>query len=214
MKKIALATALTVSAACIWNDEARASGPGTPPITFITEAAPVLAPFQHVRFCLRHPTECKPSASARERVKLDDIAIELLKRTNKEVNASIAPTVKSYGAKLDDGWTVGPASGDCNDYAVTKRHQLLDRGLPSNALRLSVVRTPSGIGHLVLVVITTKGDLVLDNLTGEIRDWHQTKYEWLKIQSSDDPKLWFDIKPSFESPVLAVTRHRVSVANR
>ena len=52
-------------------------------------------------------------------------------------------------------WTIAPHEGDCNDYAVTKRHQLLEKGLPSSALRLSVTKTVTlGVGHLVLVVST------------------------------------------------------------
>jgi predicted transglutaminase-like cysteine proteinase len=84
--------------------------------------------------------------------------------------------------------------GDCNDYAVTKRHVLLQRGLPAKALRLSAVRTSSGEGHLVLLVVTTKGELVLDNLTDAIRPWRSTDYRWLKIQSASDARFWLTVK--------------------
>jgi hypothetical protein len=97
--------------------------------------------------------------------------------------------------------------GDCNDYAVTKRHELLENGLPSRALRLSVVKTASGIGHLVLVVVTTKGDIVMDDLTEVIRPWQGTDYHWLKIQSATDSKFWYEIKGSAVGP-------SVSQANR
>jgi predicted transglutaminase-like cysteine proteinase len=69
---------------------------------------------------------------------------------------------------------VAPDRGDCNDYAVTKRHELLKSGLPSSALRLSVTKTATGIGHLVLVVVTTKGDLVMDSLADAIQSWQNT----------------------------------------
>ena len=92
-------------------------------------------------------------------------------------------------------WLIGPARGDCNDYAVTKRHALLQKGVPSRSLRLSVVKTASGIGHLVLVVATTRGPLVLDNLANTIRPWHVTDYHWLKIQSADNANYWYDIAP-------------------
>jgi predicted transglutaminase-like cysteine proteinase len=214
MKIIYLTMALGVSTTFIGHDEVWALSPGPSPIAPIAEAVPTLAPFQHVRFCLRHPSECKPTTAGGEPIQLDDPTMELLKHINHDINAAIAPTVKTYGANLQDSWTISPASGDCNDYAVTKRHELLDRGLPSNALRLSVVRTPTGIGHLVLVVVTTKGDLVMDNLTGAIRNWHQTKYQWLKIQSSSDPKLWYDVIHSFESSALAAAGRHVRLANR
>lgn len=162
--------------------------------TPIIEASPTLAPFQHVRFCLRYPSDCKSDPTENERIDLNAQTSELLKRVNSTVNMSIAPTVKSYGSNLGDGWTITPGSGDCNDYAVTKRHELLESGLPAKALRLSVVTTASGIGHLVLVVVTTKGEFVLDNLTETIRPWQSTNYHWLKIQSASNSKFWYEIK--------------------
>jgi len=136
--------------------------------TPITEAAPTLAPFQHVRFCLRYPSDCKSDSSQADRIELNTENLDLLVRVNRGVNAAISPVRKAYGAELADGWTIAPQMGDCNDYAVTKRHELLESGLPSRALRLSVVKTASGIGHLILVVATTKGDMVLDNLNASI----------------------------------------------
>jgi predicted transglutaminase-like cysteine proteinase len=160
----------------------------------IVEMSPTLAPFQHVRFCLRYPADCKSNPTENERIDLDSETSELLKRINHTVNESIAPRLKSYGSDLADGWTLAPDTGDCNDYAVTKRHELLESGLPSKALRLSVVTTASGIGHLVLVVVTTKGNIVMDNLTEAIRPWQTTGYHWHKIQSGTDAKFWYEVK--------------------
>lgn len=172
-------------------------------VSFITGVSPTLAPFQHVRFCLRYPADCKAATNQGTVVELDDKTGDLLRRVNRRVNLSIAPRSKTYGSNLNDSWTVDPASGDCNDYAVTKRHQLLENGLPSSALRLSVVRTASGIGHLLLIVTTTQGDIVMDNLTDAIRPWQATDYQWLKIQSDSDPRFWKEIKPSAASRASA-----------
>ena len=163
-------------------------------ITSIVDASPTLAPFQHVRFCLRYPSDCESNRSGKERIELDADTSELLNRVNRSVNTSIIATSKTYGTNLGEGWTIAPGMGDCNDYAVTKRHELLESGLPSNALRLSVVKTASGLGHLVLVVVTTKGDIVMDNLTEIIRPWQNTDYQWIKIQSASDPRFWNEIK--------------------
>jgi predicted transglutaminase-like cysteine proteinase len=166
----------------------------TPPP--IMEASPALAPFQHVRFCLRYPSECKSNPADNDRIDLNADNIELLKRVNRDVNATIVSTVKSHGAEFGDSWTIAPSMGDCNDYAVTKRHELLRSGLPAKALRLSAVKTSSGMGHLVLVVMTTKGDLVLDNLTEAVLPWQRTDYHWVKIQSARDARLWSKIRAS------------------
>jgi predicted transglutaminase-like cysteine proteinase len=183
-------------------------------LTPIVDASPTLAPFQHVRFCLRYPFDCKSDPTENERIDLNAETSELLKRVNHSVNMSINPMPKSYGPNLGDGWTIAPEMGDCNDYAVTKRHELLESGLPSRALRLSVVKTASGIGHLVLVVVTTKGDIVMDDLTEVIRPWQDTDYHWLKIQSATDSKLWYEVKGSAVGPSVSQANRRVRLADR
>jgi predicted transglutaminase-like cysteine proteinase len=182
-------------------------------LTPIVEASPTLAPFQHVRFCLRYPSDCKSDPTENERIELNAETSELLSRVNRHVNMSINPTPKSYGSNLGDGWTIAPSMGDCNDYAVTKRHELLESGLPSKALRLSVVKTASGIGHLVLIVATTNGDVVMDNLTADIRPWQTTDYQWLKIQSANDPRFWNEIKSHGVGPTAQASR-KLRVAAR
>jgi predicted transglutaminase-like cysteine proteinase len=204
--------ATTLSAGCA---EAR----GRPhqesnPLTPIADASPTLAPFQHVRFCLRYPSDCKANPAESEHIELTAETLELLKRVNHSVNMSIVPTPKSYGPNLGDGWTIAPDMGDCNDYAVTKRHELLQSGLPSKALRLSVVKTASGIGHLVLVVVSTKGDFVMDNLTEVIRPWQSTDYHWLKIQSAADSRFWYEVKAPAGGPPPSQAYRRVHFANR
>ena len=195
-------------------DARNRSVPESNSLTPIVEASPTLAPFQHVRFCLRYPSDCKSNPTENERIDLDAQTTELLKRVNQSVNMSIIPTPKSYGPNLGDGWTIAPDMGDCNDYAVTKRHELLENGLPSKALRLSVVKTASGIGHLVLVVVTTKGDIVMDNLTEVIRPWQSTDYHWLKIQSATDSKFWYEIKAPAAGPSVSQADRKVRLAGR
>jgi predicted transglutaminase-like cysteine proteinase len=168
----------------------------------IIESAPVLAPFQHIRFCLHYPAECRSNSAERERIELTAERLGLLERVNHRVNVSIVSKSKNYGSNLEDMWRVAPDQGDCNDYAVTKRHELLKNGLPSSALRLSVTKTSAGIGHLVLVVITTQGDLVMDNLSDEVQAWQTTDYQWLKIQSVHNPNFWVEIRPNASPPFL------------
>jgi predicted transglutaminase-like cysteine proteinase len=183
-------------------------------LTPIVEASPTLAPFQHVRFCLRYPSDCKSNETENERIDLNAETLALLRRINHSVNLSIIPALKNYGPNIGDVWTIAPYMGDCNDYAVTKRHELLENGLSSKALRLSVVKTPSGIGHLVLVVATTKGDMVLDNLTETIRSWQSTDYHWLKIQSATDPKFWHEVKVTATGQSVSRADQRIHLADR
>lgn len=167
------------------------------------ESGPTLAPFQHIRFCLQYPDDCRSNSAESERIDLTSRSLELLERVNQRVNASIVSKSKAYGSSLEDTWTIAPDRGDCNDYAVTKRHELLRRGFPSSALRLSVTKTAAGIGHLVLVVVTTKGDLVMDSLADAIQPWQSTDYQWLKIQSARDPHYWVGIRSPAATRPLA-----------
>jgi predicted transglutaminase-like cysteine proteinase len=207
--------AILAVAVCAGSADARNRSTQDPNIsTPIADASPTLAPFQHVRFCLRYPSDCKSDPTESERIDLNAQTLDLLKRVNRSVNLSIIPELKSHGPDLEDGWTIAPFTGDCNDYAVTKRHELLESGLPSKALRLSVVKTASGIGHLVLVVVTTKGDIVMDNLTEALRPWQSTDYLWLKIQSAADARFWHEVKAPAAGPPVSQSDRRVRLANR
>ncbi len=61
------------------------------------------------------------------------------------------------GARRREVAVASPASGDCNDYAVIKRHELIARGWPARAVLLSEVVTNWGEHHLVVVVRTFSG---------------------------------------------------------
>lgn len=185
-----------VAAALFSGGAAARSGPprNAPGPASLVETSPSLAPFQHVRFCLRYPADCKSNQTEDERIDLTPENSELLERVNRVVNAAIIPAQKSSGNELQEVWAIAPYTGDCNDYAVTKRHELLRSGLPARALRLAVVKTTSGSGHLVLFVATTKGDLVLDSLAEAIVPWQSTNYQWIKIQSASDARIWHDVK--------------------
>ena len=151
-----------------------------------------LPPYSYTVFCVRYPAECKPEPEqSTAQVALTPERRAQLVKVNAEVNAAISRMRKPPGYE-GLGWQVWPTAGDCNDYAVTKRHELLQRGWPVRAARLAVVIVPSGEYHLVLVVSTNEGDLVLDNLRGNITPWDRLPYKWVRIQSQSpkyDP-LW------------------------
>lgn len=156
-------------------------------LPFLQERVPTLAPFAHVRFCLSNPDQCTQGKGASV-ISLTPGLEQQIEMVNDDVNRAIKPRNSTSG---QEDWRIDAPAGDCNDYAVTKRKDLIDRGFPVPALRLAVAMTPQGVGHTVLVVRTTKGDLVLDNRTADIKTWSQTGLRWLKIESAKDPRLWF-----------------------
>ncbi len=115
--------------------------------------------------------------------------MEELVAVNAEVNRSIVPTRNERGLAGEE-WLIGPSHGDCNDYAVTKRHELIARGWPIRNLLLSEVVTSWGEHHLILVVRARGGDVVLDNMTAQIRNWSKAPYRWVRMQTSDNPSHW------------------------
>lgn len=173
----------------------------------ISFGTPSLAPMAFIRFCLRYPRDCDaaPSASQTEPIALSDERKVELAMVNRNVNRSITPQANVNGVVTEE-WLISPQAGDCNDYAVTKRHELLARGWPAHALLLSEVVIPSGEHHLVLVVRTPEGDLVLDNLHGAIRSVSQTRYRWVRAQQAGNPKFWSMVSVARTTQVAANAR--------
>ncbi|MGE6742876.1 transglutaminase-like cysteine peptidase [Allorhizobium pseudoryzae] len=163
----------------------------------IATSQATLAPFAHVRFCLQSPQECTV-VDAPPLVTVDSAKMDDLKALNARINAAIIPANDTG----PDVWSLWPPSGDCEDYAITKRAALIAAGWPAPALRLAVTRTLTGEGHAVLVVSTTDGDWVLDNRTDEIRDWREAGLQWLKIQSSEDPRVWLAVAKPVLAPLI------------
>jgi predicted transglutaminase-like cysteine proteinase len=143
-------------------------------------------PFAHVVLCVKQPDECARS-NGTAAITMTDARMQQLVATNQVVNKQILP----QSDRGNDVWAIWPKSGDCEDYAVTKRHVLLQSGWPASVLLLAIGYTDKGEGHLVLVVRTTRGDLVLDNLTDEVRPWSEAGLSWKTIQSSEDPTIWY-----------------------
>jgi predicted transglutaminase-like cysteine proteinase len=151
----------------------------------------VLPPLGHTHFCARYPRDCDPTSSRT----IANIPFgerwPQLNFINAMINAVIAP--KPGEPAVDSDWLIGPAQGNCNDYAVTKRHLLLEAGWPASALLLAeVVRVTTGEHHLILIVRGTNSDFVLDNLRPFIVSLAETRddYLWVRIESAENPRFW------------------------
>jgi predicted transglutaminase-like cysteine proteinase len=153
--------------------------------------APALAPMAHTRFCLQYQGDCEAQGvDFRHRnIALTAERWNELTTVNREVNRSIIPQ-RNLGGVLAEKWLVAPRTGECHDYAVTKRHELLAHGWPSRSLLLSEVVTGSGEHHLVLIVRMKDMDLVLDSLNANVRPVALTNYQWVRVESPGNPKFW------------------------
>ena len=141
------------------------------------------APLGYQLMCLKTPSECKGGGSAS--VKATSDIMSQLTKVNSKVNRSIRPRNDS-GA---DVWSASAKSGDCEDYVLAKRRALIKAGLPASSLRIAYVKTRRGEGHAILVVKTSKGDYVLDNLNTSVRPLSQSGYRIIS-QSGANPMKW------------------------
>ncbi|MBX5026213.1 transglutaminase-like cysteine peptidase [Rhizobium lentis] len=189
-----LALAFTAGNAC----SAFAAGPGgvargltsSPAVSYVSEKGKIVAPFAQVLFCAQNPAECRDNNGLAV-IALTEQEMLQLKNVNNSVNRTMIGRNDPRNELNGDVWKVNVRSGDCEDFALTKRSRLMAMGWSSRALRIATAYTPSGEGHAVLVVRTDKGDLVLDNRKSSIKNWRDTDLRWDKIQSDTDPYVWY-----------------------
>lgn len=143
-----------------------------------------LAPLGFQIFCLQHPKECKRSSNSK--AAHSSILMRTLKRVNVSINRRIKPSNDRQGT---DKWSLGVSTGDCEDYVLAKRSALIRAGIAPGALRIATARTRQGEGHAVLIVKTSKGDLVLDNRTNSIKSKPASRLRFIAI-SGANPMRW------------------------
>ena len=159
--------------------------------TMVT-AGDAFAPPAFYAFCKKQPRLCSTRGKAKV-VQLTSERQALLKSVNASVNRRIRERNDLIGGRATDEWDVPTKEGDCEDFAILKKAELLKRGWSASALLLTVA-TYGGRGHTVLTVRTDHGDLILDNRTNAIREWSKTPYKYFARQSQNDASKWTRIE--------------------
>lgn len=120
-----------------------------------------------------------------------------LRKVNNLVNRGVRQITDLRAFGVDDLWRpsgIGRgAVGDCEDLALEKQRQLAALGYPPSATLLAVVYRRNVGLHVVLVVRSAGGDVVLDNRSGKVLPWRKARYSWLRVQSPADPTRWNQI---------------------
>lgn len=157
---------------------------------FMRIFGPAQPPHGFVRFCEANPQECAADHGQEARFDATAERLKELDEVNRGVNKDIAPAtdIEVYG--VNEYWTLPRTRGDCEDYALLKRHNLIEKGWPVSALLMTVVRDEKGEGHAVLTARTVQGDFILDNKIEEVRVWSKTPYQFVMRQSYLNPKVW------------------------
>lgn len=163
-------------------------------IAFVqTVSATTSIPVGHLEFCQSRPDECRPHANPVGAVSLTENLWQQLLSVNASVNQSIVPVTDDQLYQVAEFWTYPNGYGDCEDYALAKRRDLINAGWPASTLLMAVVKQANGEGHAVLMVRTDRGDLVLDNQVGSVDLWSATPYKFIKRQSQADAGKWVDM---------------------
>ena len=112
---------------------------------------------------------------------------EVLSRVNTEVNAAVRYRTDTDNYGVPDYWAspeemARRGSGDCKELAIAKMWMLAALDVPASSMRIVVLKdTRRGLGHAVVSVDVDGTNLILDNVTSEIRSdravtWYQPLY--------------------------------------
>jgi len=143
-----------------------------------------------IRFCESHPDECRVDLSQPARISLNSQVWATLAQINERVNAAIlAVTDQDHWGVLDRWDFPADGLGDCEDIQLLKRKLLVEAGLSHRAMRMAAVIDEQGQGHAVLMVLTDRGDLILDNKRNAILPWRRTGYAFIKREGTNS-KAW------------------------
>jgi len=143
------------------------------------------------QFCRDYRAECNVPTLPAVGIEFSNDAYHKLKKINDYVNRTIKPlTDEAHHGRIEQWGYPTDGVGDCEDYVLVKRRMLMEAGLPRQALLITVVLDQRGEGHAVLMVITNRGHMILDNATDRIMPAEDTGYVFVKRQAQENPNTW------------------------
>ncbi len=158
---------------------------------FIQTAVSSPPPSGARQLCYQYVWACAKKGSARLSSTNE---LQLVKQINRRVNASTREVTDQTQYKTREHWAL-PTSmgGDCEDFALLKKRDLIKAGIDPSKLLLATVLDTRRNAHAVLVYRSSQGDLVLDNLTNRIKPWTATRYLFLRMQDPNQPRNWVGV---------------------
>ena len=140
-------------------------------------------------FCLENSTECAEQRTTAQHIEMTPDLWKDLLTVQYDINQKFKP-----GREVRFAWDYSAdGSGNCVQFALEKRRALIRRGWPAGALQLATAVTPDKIGHLVVVIDTTDGDWVLDNLRADVVRWGDLPYRWIARQQGASMENWVSV---------------------
>ncbi len=176
-------------------------------VRFMQSRGPASSPVGFIQFCRTNMPDCVGTAEAPPIMVLTKARWDELLAVNTEVNTRVIPTTDLDNYGVPEWWAYPDnGRGDCEDYALEKRRQLMQHGWPVGTLLMTVVRDQNNDGHAVLTVRTDRGDLILDNQNPQVLIWSKTPYQYIKRQSPVDVSHWESIEDRRIDMVASTSR--------
>lgn len=155
---------------------------------FLQLKKPIAAPRGFASICGRYDWACV--GGSRGSVPEDDI-LDLARSVNRSVNTGFRQISDGQQYGVQEVWALPTGrGGDCEDFVLLKKLALIKKGVPASRLLIATVLDRHRSPHAVLILRTTSGDLVLDNLRSQIKPWRDTGYSFLRVQNPDQPSNW------------------------
>ena len=158
---------------------------------FLKPVSAVVAPSGARGLCQTTPWACSVSSSTKAISATD---LPTLNKVNRSINRKVRSVSDIAQFNVEEKWSLPTArGGDCEDFALLKKHELIRLGYPAQSLLIATVLDKKRRGHAVLIVRIQTGDLVLDNLTNSIKVWKETGYVFLRMQDPNAPSRWVTV---------------------
>ena len=156
--------------------------------TFLPNQGRISAPKAAASLCSTYSWACASSRKA----KTPEIA--QIRAVNRKINRSTREISDEAQYRRKDYWALpSRRGGDCEDFALLKKRELVGMGYDPDRLLLTTVLDRKGRAHAVLVARTDSGDFVVDNLVDTIKPWNRTGYTFLRMQDPAAPHRWVSL---------------------
>ena len=155
---------------------------------FIPVSGAASAPAGAAAICKTYDWACAGQTSA---APVGADVLRLATVVNKAANNRIRPVSDMEQYSTAERWSLPTKrGGDCEDYALFKKMELVKAGVSADRLLIAAVLDKKNNVHAVLVLRTEMGDYVLDNLTSRVLPWNKTGYAFLRMQDPRQPAKW------------------------
>ncbi|MEL6168014.1 MAG: transglutaminase-like cysteine peptidase [Pseudomonadota bacterium] len=156
---------------------------------FISDGVQVAAPQGARGLCERYGWACVSGTQT-----APSNLLALADYVNRRVNRQVREITDARQYRREEHWALPTArGGDCEDFALLKKRELMRLGVPASRLLMATVLDHQNAAHAVLILRTDQGDFVLDNLAPDLKHWSRTGYTFLRMQDPERPDRWMAV---------------------